>query len=48
MRSDPQGDITELRELRAEVLRLGLRSADPAHPDTAVDFASGARSRRTS
>jgi hypothetical protein len=40
MRNDPLGDITELRELRAEVLKLGARLGQtPLTTDTAVTFA---------
>lgn len=40
MRNDPQGDITELRELRMEVLRLGAQLGQtPLTTDTAVGFA---------
>jgi hypothetical protein len=39
MRNDPQGDLTELRELRAEVLKLGARLGQtPLTTDTAVEF----------
>lgn len=40
MRNDPQGDITELRELRQAVLRLGAQLGQtPLTTDTAVEFA---------
>jgi hypothetical protein len=40
MRNDPQGDVTELRELRMEMLKLGAQLGQtPLTTDTAVEFA---------